>query len=927
MSILILLILIEKFKQSRQSRKNDLARTYLLQKYFDGLDVKNPVSTRYFVDAFIDIETQIVLEPDIRIQIINDFKQSRFISNMRKNLKSFYSYKRKEAIHYLSLFKDETTILRLKKQFNKEKDASVRFYLLHALKGQIDATFFNDILNSLEKFSLHYQQWVYAFLKNNYKEMSQYLMAYHLDPRDSVKHLWLYVAAYHLSADLKTYTIHAFLDNDESDDINYMALSVIEKQYPDFLLDSTYLNHENDLIKHAAIRCYASRIDEKTLLTLLDDLDGSKFDSTRIHTLSRIVYENKAFLNILVEEYDKRFRVFQKQAVARVLSHYIDYLALKITSDQRNIILSILNDLVVLGITEDLIDFMNSNKDNFIENALLDVIRNHASEKRETLDDFSMYLNQSILTKLGMIQKALPKSIKEKQPVERKKVIFIITCMLVAVLALPMLFLIENFTLLINDGPLITLAVISFNRYLAYYFITINTVYVLLLVFSIRGTIKRMLLWKIKKYPLLFEKDLLPSISIISPAYNEEKSIVESVTSLLNLKYPNYEVIVVSDGSKDKTVSKLIEHFELERKHPFFKMKINTKPIRSVYVSKKIPNLILVDKQNGGKADALNVGINVAKNDYICGIDADSLLEEDALLKLMSVTLDSDKTHIALGGNIVPVNGATIDRGKVEKGGLSKNLMVSFQTLEYLRAFTTGRVGFSELNSLLIVSGAFGLFNRLSLIDTGGYLTISSSLKKDTVGEDMELVVRLTHDAIIKKKRYKVSFVHNANCYTELPERFSSLLKQRNRWQRGLLDILSYHRKMIFNPMYKQPGLIGFSYYFIFEMMGPFVELFGYIALFTGLWMGILDSALVMLLFFASIGYGILVSLLSLYISERQNKYYPVKDMFKLILLAIIENFGYRQVMSVHRVFSSFSALNESGQWGSQQRTGFQTKQ
>src|SRR5690606_37671453 len=146
-----------------------------------------------------------------------------------------------------------------------------------------------------------------------------------------------------------------------------------------------------------------------------------------------------------------------------------------------------------------------------------------------------------------------------------------------------------------------------------------------LLVFSIRGTIKRMLLWKIKKYPLLFEKDLLPSISIISPAYNEEKSIVESVTSLLNLKYPNYEVIVVSDGSKDKTVSKLIEHFELERKHPFFKTKINTKPIRSVYVSKKIPNLILVDKQNGGKADALNVGINVAKNDYICGIDADSL--------------------------------------------------------------------------------------------------------------------------------------------------------------------------------------------------------------------------------------------------------------------------------------------------------------
>jgi len=423
---------------------------------------------------------------------------------------------------------------------------------------------------------------------------------------------------------------------------------------------------------------------------------------------------------------------------------------------------------------------------------------------------------------------------------------------------------------------------------------------------------------------LLFERDLLPSISIIAPAYNEEKSIIESVTSLLNLKYPKYEVIVINDGSKDETINMLIKHFDLERKHPFFKQKIQTKPLRGVYVNKKIPNLIVIDKQNGGKADALNMGINVSKNDYVCGIDADSLLEEEALLKLMSITLDQTIEHIAIGGNIVPVNGSIVDKGKVEKNQLGKQGIVRFQTLEYLRAFTTGRIGWSKLKSLLIVSGAFGLFKRSSLEETGGYLTISGVLKKDTVGEDMELVVRLTHQALVKKKPYRVEYVHHANCYTELPSDYKSLFKQRNRWQRGLLDILSYHRRMLFNPRYKQPGLIAFPYFFIFEMIGPFIEIIGYIALIVGLILNILNPPLVILLFVATILYGIVVSLFSLFVAERKIILYSNKETLILIGVAILENFGYRQIMSIHRIISTFSALKESGTWGSQTRKGFQ---
>jgi cellulose synthase/poly-beta-1,6-N-acetylglucosamine synthase-like glycosyltransferase len=465
--------------------------------------------------------------------------------------------------------------------------------------------------------------------------------------------------------------------------------------------------------------------------------------------------------------------------------------------------------------------------------------------------------------------------------------------------------------------------IINFNYYLAIYFLSINFVYLFLLILSLKGSEERETLWSIKKRTLLFEHDLLPSISIIAPAYNEEKSIVESVTSLLNLKYPKYEVIVVNDGSKDETVSVLIKHFNLERKHPFFQLKLKTKALRGVYVNKHIPNLIVVDKNNGGKADALNMGINVAKHDYVCGIDADSLLEQDGLLKLMSVTLDHSKDYIAIGGNIVPVNGCVIDRGKIEKSGLGKKSIVKFQTLEYLRAFSTGRIGWAKLNSLLIISGAFGLFQRRSLLETGGYLTISGDLKKDTVGEDMELVVRLTYQALKNKKPYLVDYVHHANCYTELPSDYESLFKQRNRWQRGLLDILSYHRRLLLNPKYKQVAFIAFPYFFIFEMIGPFIEAIGYIALIVGLSLGILNIEIVILLLVVTIGLGIVVSLASLWIAERKKPFYSVKDTFVLILVAIIENFGYRQMMSLHRIVSTFSSLRESGTWGSQKRQGF----
>jgi len=241
---------------------------------------------------------------------------------------------------------------------------------------------------------------------------------------------------------------------------------------------------------------------------------------------------------------------------------------------------------------------------------------------------------------------------------------------------------------------------------------------------------------------------------------------------------------------------------------------------------------------------------------------------------------------------------------------------------EYIRAFTTGRIGWSDLKSLLIISGAFGLFYKKDIVEIGGYITSSGILKKDSVGEDMELVVRLTYKQMKQGKKQYIGYIYHANCYTELPSDLKTLLKQRNRWHRGLIDILSYHRRIFLNPHYKQVGMIASPYFYIFEVLGPFFEWIGYLMLALSFILGFLSATIVLAIFGLSILMGIIISLFSLYIQESQSIYMSKKDIFVLTLYAIFENFGYRQMLSIHRVYSLFTALFEKGKWGEQKRKG-----
>lgn len=461
--------------------------------------------------------------------------------------------------------------------------------------------------------------------------------------------------------------------------------------------------------------------------------------------------------------------------------------------------------------------------------------------------------------------------------------------------------------------------IIGFNNFIIYYVLCINTIYFIQLIlsaFSISDYIKKMLYSDYKNY--VSSENMIP-ISILVPAYNEGETIVENVKSLLSLNYPLFEVIVVNDGSEDGMLEKVLEAYNLKLVDQPFKYQIQTKRVRGIYRNVDIPNLIVIDKENGGKADALNAGINISKYPIFTAIDADSILENDSLIRVIMPFIEKKDT-IAVGGIVRIVNGSTIRGGIIEKINLPKNTTAMFQVVEYLRAFLTGRVGWDATSALLIISGAFGAFKKSEVIDVGGYTS-------DTIGEDMELVVKL-HDYMRRNKRsYSIKFIPDPVCWTQVPENQKDLKVQRKRWQIGLMDSLFRHKRMFLNPRYGPIGLFATPYFWIFEMFGPAIEVIGYILIPLSYIIGILNVKFFILFLAASILYGIILSIGAILLEEYSfNKYPTISQLFRLTWYGILENFGHRQLITLYRMIGIFTYKRSKNNWGNIKRKSFSSE-
>lgn len=470
--------------------------------------------------------------------------------------------------------------------------------------------------------------------------------------------------------------------------------------------------------------------------------------------------------------------------------------------------------------------------------------------------------------------------------------------------------------------------VFEFIQFLVNHFIFILTI-ILFSVYVMLAIVSAIALrWYLRKnsyvdYNSIILAPLTPSISVIAPAYNEEKTIVDNIRALLSLYYNNFEVIVVNDGSKDETFKRIVAAYDLEKVNYYFDYHIPCQRIRGVYKSKNrsFKRLTVIDKINGGKSDALNAAINISKNDLICSIDVDSIMESDALLKLVKPFMEqTDSKVIGTGGVIRIANSCDIEGGQISNIKLPNRFLPRVQVLEYTRAFLMARMAWGRLNGLLIISGALGMFDKEIVISCGGYSV-------ETVGEDMELVVRMRKYMSERKEKYKVVYIPDPLVWTEVPATLKVLGRQRNRWTRGTIETLVKHKSLFLNPKYGVLGMLSYPFWMLFEWLAPLIEFiglvyFGLLAIF-----GQPNWSFFFLLLAFVYTFAISMSTWSILFEEMTfHKYKHKRELFKLVLTGLMEPIFFHPLTVYWSVRGNIDYLRGVRSWGTMDREGFKNR-
>lgn len=449
-----------------------------------------------------------------------------------------------------------------------------------------------------------------------------------------------------------------------------------------------------------------------------------------------------------------------------------------------------------------------------------------------------------------------------------------------------------------------------------WYMLLVNSFFALLLVLAAPQLFAH---WRFGSEDVLarsLTSSAVPRVSILVPAYNEAVTIVDSLRALLTLQYPYFEVILVNDGSKDETMQRLVDAYDLYEVPPAVMRRLRTERVKAYYRSRTWTKLLVVDKHNGGKADSLNVGLDAARFPYVLACDADTLIEPDALLRLARPFL-FDQKIAAVGGTIRVVNACTVEEGRVTDARVDSRWMSGIQTVEYLRAFLFGRLGWNLLGGNLIISGAFGLFRRDYLTEILGYAT-------STVTEDFELIVRLQRHLREQHASAKVVFIPDPVAWTEVPTSVAVFGRQRERWHRGLISTMVAHRQVLFNPKYGATGLIAMPYFLFAELLAPVVEAAGLVITVLCTLAGILSVRFALAFFIAAYLFGTLLSLAAILMEEVSfHRYRRPSDTARLLWFAFIEPFGFRQITVWFRLKAFYKYLQGDHSWGRMKREGF----
>jgi cellulose synthase/poly-beta-1,6-N-acetylglucosamine synthase-like glycosyltransferase len=458
------------------------------------------------------------------------------------------------------------------------------------------------------------------------------------------------------------------------------------------------------------------------------------------------------------------------------------------------------------------------------------------------------------------------------------------------------------------------------NHTLFWYYLASNLAYLAMLIVALKTSTAHQRRLQSHRLNWIKETPLAPPITIIAPAHNEASSIRVAVRSLLQLDYPELEVIVVNDGSEDRTFQEMREEFRLRLVRAVYVPQATSAPVRGLYRSEADARLLVVDKEPGGsKADAVNAGLNAASSPYVCIVDADSILEKDALLRIMVPILEDPKRVVAVGGIIRVLNGSEIAGGHLRRVRLPRKSIEAIQVIEYLRAFLIGREAWGQGNMLMVISGAFGVFRTDLVRAVGGY-------RPRAIGEDFDVVARLHRYLRDRGADYHIHFVPDPMCWTEVPSDLRSLGRQRARWHKGLLDVLWHNRDMLFRRRYGRIGFLALPYLWLFELLAPVVEIGGIATIVLAACLGVLSREFLVQFLLFGYAFATVISIGSVLQEEiTYKRYNDWQDVARLVSYCFLEHFPYRQLHMIWRLQGIWQYLHGDNVWTTVKRKGLES--
>lgn len=871
-----------------------------------------------FIEEYMALADSVRLPGRQQARVRDACVEARVFPEMMRDLRSRSSVKRKTAAIRLSYINPDHAAKPLVDALSRERRPSVRLHIVYALTRIGSPAVIPTIIDSLAGSSPTYQQQIYGLLTSFGDHLRSYFPVLKKRTEPEIQSVVMNIAATRSDTEGREYLER--LTGGGDPETVFSATQLLLDHYLHLTDIETLLRSANHSIVNLTLEAIGSLPPERSWTPLLDGLSSPSTRKSAVVGLSRLVLKHPELYADLLRQIAREDGADRRDALLEVASNRVEYLIEKSVRD--TVARKALRAVVESGRVSGVLAFLTKNQDPEIERIVVDAAEPAIAGDPDLAERFALSAPDSVLERLS-IDRAEVDTSRHTRVAEATPRWFIFLVLFLTLVVPPGVYALVRPAQVSSAFGHLSLYGQAFTLLFAGYASVLNLWYLFLTVVAGRSVRTQQAGLDARPASMLFAPGVLPSISVVAPAYNEEASIVESVNSLLGLRYPDFEVLVINDGSNDDTLQRLVDVFELDRVDIFLHGYLQTKTVRGVYRNPRIPELTVIDKQNGGKADSLNVGINASRKQYFAAIDADSLLERDSLLLAASQFLDSDIPVVATGGNIFPINGCRVSQGVLDEIHLPRSALGTFQVLEYLRSFMAGRTGWAGLRSLMIISGAFGLFRKKDVIRAHGYLTGSGRFAKDTVAEDMELVVRMTRSLRDAGEAHVVQYCYAANCWTEVPVTRAILRSQRDRWQRGLIDTMYFHRRMLMNPRYGTVGVIGFPYFFVFELLGPWIELQGLVFLLLGVIAGYLTPAMVLLVFIATIPLGIAVSIVSLILAEYRHRYFDRSDRWRLLLYAVAENFGYRQYASIIRLSGYVSALTRKTGWGRMKRTGF----